>query len=332
MLGTFQDAHLAFFDDIPEEDTVGASNPSGRFGFFGKTNNKAFVLTYIYPESPAENAGLLVGDQIITVGGKEPKIGEMVRVIRTKEASYSETRFGVLSKGIRKDVVLRATDARGYLSVSQALAGNIRKIRVPQTDLYQEQEFHNQVFKALESGTNALVLDLRDNAGGSNLASLKMAAAFYEKPSQIMVQKDGLKWIFEFNGKGVSWRNAADSSNKGEFAGEIERVAKFSGKLAILVSETTYSAGETLVYLLQTSTKAHVFGVPTAGALDSSTAAKKYPEGGVLFYGINRFQDLNGKWLPPRVTPDEIVPLDLELLTQGRDTQLEAALNYLNTK
>ena len=83
------------------------------------------------------------------------------------------------------------------------------------------------------------------------------------------------------------------------------------------------------VNLLQTSAKARVFGVPSAGALDSSAAFKKYPEGGILFYGINRYQDLSGNWLPPRVTPDEIVPLDLDALTQGRDTQLEAALKWL---
>ncbi len=63
--------------------------------------------------------------------------------------------------------------------------------------------------------------------------------------------------------------------------------------------------------------------------LDSSATYKAYPEGGYLYYGINRYQDLNGVWLPPRVTPDEIVSLDLDLLTQGRDTQLEAALKYL---
>ncbi len=239
MLDTFQDGHLAFVEEEREYSRVGISNPSGRFGFFGKSNNKNFVITYVYPESPAENVGLLVGDQIIAVDGIEPATGEIEKAIRTKEVSYTETRLGVLSKGIKKEVVLRATDARGYLSVSQALPNNIRKIRVPEANLYQEQEFHNQVFKALESGTNALVLDLRHNAGGSSVASLKMAAAFYEKPSRILVQKDGLRWIFEFNGKGISWRNAADSSNKGEFAGEVERVAKFSGKLAILVSETT---------------------------------------------------------------------------------------------
>ncbi len=83
------------------------------------------------------------------------------------------------------------------------------------------------------------------------------------------------------------------------------------------------------MHLLQTSAKARVFGVPSAGALDSSATYKKYPEGGYLFYGINRYQDPSGNWLPPRVTPDEIVPLDLDLLTQGRDTQLEAALKYL---
>jgi carboxyl-terminal processing protease len=327
MLGSFQDAHLKFFEDTGEAEPLGTSNPSGRFGFFGKANNKKFVITYIYPESPAESAGLQVGDQIVAVDGIEPT--EIEKALRTKEVSYSETKLGVLSKGTKKEVLLRATDSRAYVSVSQVLQNNIRKIRVPEADLYQEQEFHNQIFKALESDTTALVLDLRNNAGGSSVASLKMAAAFFEKPGRIMVQRDGLRWIFEFNGKGISWRNAADPSNKGEFAGEVERVARFSGKVAILVSETTYSAGEHLVHLLQTSAKARVFGLPSAGALDSSAAYKKYPEGGILFYGINRYQDLTGQWLPPRVTPDELVSLDLDFLIQGRDTQLEAALRWL---
>lgn len=189
MLDTFQDAHLGFVEDNRELSRVGTSNPTGRFGFFGKTNDKAFVITYIYPESPAETAGLLVGDQIVTVDGTEPKIGEMVRAIRTKEVSFSETRFSVLSRGNPKEVLLRATDSRGYLSVTHILEGNVRRIRVPEANLYQEQEFHNQIFKALESGTKTLVLDLRDNAGGSSVASLKMAAAFLKNLGALWCKK-----------------------------------------------------------------------------------------------------------------------------------------------
>ena len=330
MLNTFQDAHLAFVDDSSADTRVGLSNPSGRFGFFGKFNDKKYVVTFVYPESPAEKSGIAVGDEVIAINGKVVKVNEIEKTLRSKETSFSETKIRFRSRGVLKEVKLRGSDSRPYLAVSSQISASVSYIRIPEADIYQEQEFHNQIFKANQANVKNLVLDLRDNGGGSSVASMKMAAAFFAKPGRIMVQKDGVRWVLEFNGRGVSWRNAADSSVNGSFVGEVERVASFAGRVAILVSETTYSAGEHFVHLLQTSGKARVFGIPSAGALDSSAIYKAYPEGGYLYYGINRYQDLNGVWLPPRVTPDELVPLDLDLLTQGRDTQLEAALKYLS--
>jgi carboxyl-terminal processing protease len=223
----------------------------------------------------------------------------------------------------------RATDTRPYLPIVTFQNPQTHVIRVLEADEYREQFLHDLIEKANTKNIQSLVLDLRNNTGGTVVTSLKMAAAFWEKPSRILVSKKNENWVLEFDGRGVAWFNPKDPNENGRYDGDLTRVQKFSGRVAIITSSGTVSAGEQLASLLQTDIRAKVFGDKTAGALDSSADIVKFSQGANLLYGSYRYQDSTGNWLPPRVTPDELVPLDLDALTQGRDTQLEAALRWL---
>ncbi len=329
MLSSFNDVHLVFYDNLWGYNSLGSPNPSGRFGFFGSGNSKLFLITYIYPDTPAQRAGLNVNDQIIEVNGLPRKPNELGQILRKMEVSFLETQLTVLRSGVRKFFSIRATDSKPFLPIVSLIKEDAMVIRVLETDEYREQAFHDLITKANENNIKNIIIDLRNNSGGTSLTSMKMAAAFMPKPGRILIPKDGIHWILEFNGKGISWRNADDATQTGEYEGTLNRVAKFEGKVAILVSFDTYSAGEQLAHLLQTNGVARVFGEATVGAMETSATVKEYESGAKLLYGNGKYQDLDGKWLPPRVIPDEAVPLDLDALTQGRDTQLEAALNWL---
>ncbi len=325
-LNVFGDAHLKF--NATDLDNSDLGDPGSRFGFYVRYDELQCVVTYVYPESPAEKAGIQVGMKIVKVDNQTASPQSIVQRLREKEVSLSEAVIEVIKNGQERRFKIRATDTRGYIPVHYSVQTGIQVIRLLEAARFQEQLFHN-IIKQIKSTTKAIIIDLRDNSGGTSITSMNIAAAFFDKPGRIMVQKDGVRWILEFNGLGIAWRNADDADQKGEFDGDLQETSKFVGKVAALTSKTTVSAGEQLAHLLQSSGVARVFGEVTAGGLDTSVDFKYYNEGGFLMYGTNRYQDLNGVWLPPRVTPDEIVPLDLDLLTQGRDTQLEAALKYL---
>ncbi len=330
MLNTFNDTHLKYFESNGLNFSVGTFNGSGRFGFYGEHDKSKFVISYVYPNSPAEKADLHVGDIVIEINNKIVNPSDAAITLREKEISFAETIIKIKRSKEIKTITIRGSDSRIYTPVLYSLSPETDLIRIPECKDYQEREFHNIISDISKRNIKSLILDLRDNEGGTSLTSMKMAAAFYEKPGRISTEKDGTKWIFQFDGKGISWKNFDDPSNNGMFPIELNQVSHFKGKVAILVSNNTYSAGEQLAHLLQTNGVARVFGMPTAGALESSATTKQYPGGGILLYSIGLYSDLNGVLLPPRVTPDQIVPLDLEALSQGHDSQIEAAMKWLH--
>jgi C-terminal processing protease CtpA/Prc len=93
MVRTAKDPHLVFYTDLTENNTVGDPNPSGRFGFVGQSNGKKYIITFIYPESPASKQGLKVGDQITAVNKSIIKPDELSKILRKQETSYTETLF-----------------------------------------------------------------------------------------------------------------------------------------------------------------------------------------------------------------------------------------------
>ncbi|MBO0222828.1 hypothetical protein J0689_26475, partial [Vibrio parahaemolyticus] len=81
---------------------------------------------------------------------------------------------------------------------------------------------------------------------------------------------------------------------------------------------------------LQRAGRAKVVGEPTAGALAiSGNAEGPLINGEFLAVASLKMKNLHGSPFPPRVTPDVLVPEDLNALSSGRDVALEKALELL---
>ena len=109
-----------------------------------------------------------------------------------------------------------------------------------------------------------------------------------------------------------------------------ERVAPYSGPLAILVDALTGSASECFTGGLQSLGRARVFGQSSMGqALPA--LFDRLPNDDVLIHAYGDFVTSDGTRLEGRgVIPDEIQPLHREELLAGRDRPLEAALAWID--
>jgi len=110
------------------------------------------------------------------------------------------------------------------------------------------------------------------------------------------------------------------------------RVQPYAGPVALLVDELTASASECFAGALQSLGRARVFGRQTLGqALPAST--RRLSNGDLLMYAVGDFVTATGRRLEgDGVQPDQVVPLSLQALRAGRDTTLEAALQWIDSQ
>lgn len=104
----------------------------------------------------------------------------------------------------------------------------------------------------------------------------------------------------------------------------------YKGKLIMLVDGQSVSAAEILASGLQENGRAVLVGEKTAGqALPSVTVS--LPTGGAFIYPYAAFESPKGKFLEGAgVEPDIKISLERKTLLEGKDNQLERALNYIN--
>jgi carboxyl-terminal processing protease len=99
--------------------------------------------------------------------------------------------------------------------------------------------------------------------------------------------------------------------------------------VVILVDELSVSSSEEFAGSLQTLGRATIVGSQTPGRCLVQEMAL-LPKGGLLVFPYAQWQTPDGRVLEDNgVVPDIQVELDRELLLQGLDSQIEAAIAYI---
>lgn len=213
---------------------------------FAQPVSEARVL-FTLAGSPAEKAGLRVGDQLVRVGGEDVagmatselrrRLGERDRGALELELRGRDGTLRTVSIGQEALVDPTVRHARiaapdvGYLAIS-AFSGET------------PAEFDAAVADLREQGATALVLDLRGNLGGVLRSATRIANRFL---------RSGL--IVSHEGRDTTQRYEASESE-----------ATLAGMpLAILVDKESASASEVLAAALQEHRVAVTVGTPTFG-------------------------------------------------------------------
>lgn len=165
----------------------------------------------------------------------------------------------------------------------------------------------------VEKGARGLVIDLRGNRGGLAAIAMGMTGHLVSKPMSL--------------GTMVQRRDRLELSVHPRVRSE-----RFSGPVAVLIDGGSASTSEILARGLSLSGRARLFGSTTAGkSLPSSM--EKLPNGDILQFAVGDFLDASNRRLEGEgVEPDVRVELDRVALARGRDTVLEAALEWLTAE
>lgn len=160
----------------------------------------------------------------------------------------------------------------------------------------------------LPSDGGGLVIDLRGNPGGMMFMAGGLAGMLVDEQSELgrTTLRSGHMNVVGFPQRG-----------------------RFLGKVAVLVDEASASTSELFAIGMQELGRVRVFGQPTAGAALPSVITS-LPNGDSLQVAMGDFKTPKGVSLEGRgVTPDEVVAISPIDLSEGRDSVLHAALNWI---
>lgn len=243
-----------YTDYIPEEDLEAFSiQTTGQYAGVGALIgivNKKTVITNPYIGFPAQRAGLRVGDEIISVNGQNVQgkptsdvsallkgkpntevVTEVKRLGEKAPLSFKLTREKIKISNITYFDLVDATT--GYIKLDEFTPGAAKEVEAAVIDLKKQ-------------GAKKLILDLRDNLGGSLYEAVNIVNLFIPKGKEVVSTK----------GKVEEWNKTYNTLNN-PIDTEIP--------LVVLTSGSSASASEIVAGSLQDYDRAVLVGQKTFG-------------------------------------------------------------------
>lgn len=276
------------------------------------------IALFPFPSSPADRAGVEAGDLLLGVSG-ESVVGLGVQEVVGKVAGPEGTKVSLLLLKQGEPEPVEIEVFRGNIELpsvaSQLIPGGIGYIRI--------SRFHDntgeQVFSALESLNRfdllALILDLRNNPGGSPQAAKETAGQFLS------------------DGSVFGYLEGRDGKRVEEIIGPNEdRLDLDELIVAVLVNKDTGREAETLAGALRDVGRVTLFGIPTFG----DTSAYDFMElsdGSAMYLPVSRWYTPSGKVVGRLgLTPDYKVVSEPEEQGYGAESQFNRAYEYLDAQ
>jgi carboxyl-terminal processing protease len=181
--------YLDQFTTFWDRDTYAGfqKRTQGKFvgiGVFIDKDDKGFKVVSPIFGSPAYQAGLKARDRIVSVNGEEVKDID-IQLLQDKITGKAGTvvKVGVMRKGWKEPKVFEIT--RGVISLplvlSTMLPGDVGYLRLLQFSIEAPKQFQAALDDLNKQGMKGLIIDLRNNPGGTVSATLKIASMFLPK-------------------------------------------------------------------------------------------------------------------------------------------------------
>jgi carboxyl-terminal processing protease len=316
LLGSLDDPYTVFLP--PDDSAIFEENISGSFGGVGmEIGMRDGVLTVISPlaGTPAEAAGIRAGDRILMIDEESTRnmsVDKAVSLIRGEIG----TRVTLELARPEDDEVRTVTVVRATIQIP-TINTTLRDDGIFVIELYNfsgnsQQLFENAIREFQRSGARKLILDLRNNPGGYLGASIDMASWFLPAGKPVVIEDFG-----------------TSRDNKVYRSYGYDLFARDPIDMVILINGGSASASEILAGALSEHGVATLVGKPTFGKGSVQELVRVTPDTS-LKVTVAQWRTPNGlSFSKGGLEPDHEVEMTLDDIDQGRDPQMERAIELL---
>ena len=255
----------------------------------------------VVKNGPAQRAGLLAGDKIVSVDGK-PFVGKIVTqdeaMRRLKGPKDTKVKIGVVrygQKAVKYFTVTRGDIPQKSIAATYMLDDNTGYIKIKSFGETTYPELLISLAQLSQEGFSNLVIDLRDNTGGYMDPAVQMANEFLPK-NKLIVYMEGRK----------SPRKDFMSDGHGSY----QKIP-----LVVLINEASASASEIFAGAMQDNDRATIIGRRSFGkGLVQQQIG--FPDGSMIRLTIARYYTPSGRCIQKPFVPGDNQDYENDLLTR----------------
>lgn len=255
----------------------------------------------VVKNGPAQRAGILAGDKIVSVDGK-PFVGKVVTqdeaMRRLKGPKDTKVKIGVVrygQKAVKYFTVTRGDIPQRSITATYMLDNSTGYIKIKNFGETTYPELLIALAQLSQERFSNLVIDLRDNGGGYMNSAVQMANEFLPK-NKLIVYMQG--------------RKSPRQDFRSDGHGSYQKIP-----LIVLINEASASASEIFAGAMQDNDRATIIGRRSFGkGLVQQQIG--FPDGSMIRLTIARYYTPSGRCIQKPFKPGDNQDYDNDLLTR----------------
>ena len=255
----------------------------------------------VVKNGPAQRAGILAGDKIVSVDGK-PFVGKVVTqdeaMRRLKGPKDTKVKIGVERYGqktVKYFTVTRGEIPQRSITATYMLDEKTGYIKIKNFGETTYPELLIALAQLSQEGFTNLVIDLRDNGGGYMNSAVQMANEFLSK-NKLIVYMQG--------------RKSPRQDFRSDGHGSYQKIP-----LVVLINEASASASEIFAGAMQDNDRATIIGRRSFGK-GLVQQQLGFPDGSMIRLTIARYYTPSGRCIQKPFKPGDNQDYDNDLLTR----------------
>ena len=255
----------------------------------------------VVKNGPAQRAGILAGDKIVSVDGK-PFVGKVVTqdeaMRRLKGPKDTKVKIGVErygQKAVKYFTVTRGEIPQRSITATYMLDKNTGYIKIKNFGETTYPELLIALAQLSQEGFSNLVIDLRDNGGGYMNSAVQMANEFLPKNKRLV---------------DMQGRKSPRQDFRSDGHGSYQKIP-----LVVLINEASASASEIFAGAMQDNDRATIIGRRSFGK-GLVQQQLGFPDGSMIRLTIARYYTPSGRCIQKPFKPGDNQDYDNDLLTR----------------